>query len=88
MVSSYLVGYAYLRHALYILSPIPQTVAYAPLSGVKSIRVPPAHFSLMLHEHVNPPTVAYAPLSRGKSIRIYLAHFINKFEFVFCCRFF
>lgn len=33
MVSYYLVEYAYLRHALYILSLIPPTVAYAPLSG-------------------------------------------------------
>lgn len=46
MVSSYLVGYAYLRHALYILSPILPTVVYAPLSGVKGTRVPPAHFSV------------------------------------------
>ena len=46
MVSYYLVEYAYLRHALYVLSLIPPTVAYAPLSGVKSTRVPPAHFSV------------------------------------------
>lgn len=47
MVSSYLVGYAYLRHALYILSPIPPIVAYAPLSGGgESTRVPPAHFNV------------------------------------------
>ena len=46
MVSNYLVGYAYLRHALYILSLIPPTVAYAPLSGGKTTRVPTARVSV------------------------------------------
>lgn len=46
MVSSYLVGYAYLRHALYILSPIPPIVAYAPLSGGVKVHVYLRHTSM------------------------------------------
>ena len=41
MVSYYLVEYAYLRHALYVLSLIPPTVAYAPQSAATYTRAPP-----------------------------------------------